>query len=130
MSHEDVLPRQALAAITMLRRTGLTTFQLRFQDDEKPVVRIAAGEWPAGWVAAGDLDPKQAIYDLCDKVIDGGQCTYCGMPTMFDEDPFSASPFDALVCSRRYDPETDAYRRQCEGQEPPTVAPPSVDSRP
>jgi hypothetical protein len=50
------------AAIDMLRRTGLRSFQIRYQDDEQPTVWIAVGVWGDDlWECAAASSPAQAV---------------------------------------------------------------------
>lgn len=89
------------AAIEMIGRTGATAFQLRYHDDEKPVVWMCVGEWRreggSVWEAAGAMTPLQAVICLLEKVCDGGT---------------------ALICWFQYDPENQTFRRGCEGDTP------------
>jgi hypothetical protein len=104
-----------LAGIDLLRRTGAAETQIRFHDDEKPVVWIAVAVYSQGAEAAGALDPVLAVLRLCEQVIDGGQCVHCKRPAGLDPDTLDRMPLDKLVCWYQYDPELQTFRRGCEG---------------
>lgn len=104
------------AAVDMLGRTGAGEVQLRFADDDEPVVWIAAARWKDHWEAAAALNPLRALYRLCDQVIDGGECKRCGKPTGFSPD-LDPLPLDDLVCWYQYDPELKTVRGGCEGDD-------------
>jgi hypothetical protein len=99
-------------AVAMLRRTGAAEFQVRYCDEEKPVLWMAVARWGQRWEASAALGPVEAVFRLCDEVIDGGTCQHCHRPTGFEPstDPM---PLDALVCWYQYDPSTKAFVRGC-----------------
>ena len=118
-----------VAAIDLLRRTGLRTFQIRYQDDEQPTVWLAVGEWSRGpdgrpvakggaqvFEAAGATNPVQAVMRLCDQVVDGGTCAHCRRPAGVTDDWRSDMPLATVVCWQVYDPELKRFRRSCEGE--------------
>lgn len=113
------------AAIDLLRRTGMREFQIRYSDDEQPVVwmavasysgrdgrPVASGKINAHKVGAA-LNPVAAIFALCDQVIDGSMCAHCGRPAGFVKD-LEATILDAYVCWYQWDPETAKFMRGCE----------------
>lgn len=124
---ETVDPR-AMAALDMLRRTGAADMQVRYSDDEQPVVwfAVARYRWANGrpqpegpvtrWETAAGHDPTEALLRLCERVIDGALCVHCERPSMFlpDLDP-GKTPLDKLVCEYEWDPELSTFRRSCEG---------------
>jgi hypothetical protein len=67
------------------------------------------------------MHPTQALFALCDTLMDGGTCQHCGKPTGFVADTERqldeelGSPF---VCWYRWDPELRTFRRKCEGAAP------------
>lgn len=119
-----------VGAIDMLRRTGAADFQIRFSDDEQPVVWIAVvrhrvkdglpvsdGPVNSSMAAAG-LTPLEAVLELCEKAIDGGTCAHCHRLTMFTAELSTTSLDDLIdlaVCQTMWDPELATYRRACEG---------------
>jgi hypothetical protein len=107
-----------LAGIDLLRRTGQLQFQIRYSDDEEPVVWLAVGMWKGPtrkvvYDTAAALHPTKAVLRLCEQVMDGGQCQHCRRPSGFSED-FDAMPMNDLVCWYQYDPELKTFRRGCE----------------
>jgi hypothetical protein len=106
-----------IAGVDMIRRSGSETFQIRYQDDQEPVVWIAVGGWPGGrWEAAGAIDPVRAVLRLVEQTLDGGLCTHCKMPVAFDPDDLAAppEPLDRMACWYQFDPELAVIRRGCE----------------
>jgi len=123
--HQD--PRLT-AAIDLLGRNGARSVQLRYSDDEQPVVWMAVAEFHLDgrgrptkddgeqhYEAAGAMHPLSALFKLCGQLMDGGECTHCHRPTGFDED-FGAMPLDELICWYQWDPERATFRRGCEGE--------------
>jgi hypothetical protein len=118
---------QRLAAcVALIGATGAQEFQLRYSDDEQPVVWIAVarhrirGGRPVGgkrgrevWESAAAMDPLNAAFRLCETLVDGGQCQHCSKPTGVTLD-FGAVPMRDTVCWYQYDPELEVFRRGCE----------------
>lgn len=117
------------AAIDMLARTGAAESQIRYHDDQEPVVWIAVALYRRGpdgvprstgeinqWETAAGHTPTEALLRLCARVVDGGRCAHCGRPAMFHAD-LDTSPtlLDPLFCSYEWDPELSTFRRSCEG---------------
>jgi hypothetical protein len=105
------------AAIALLGHTGATEVQVRYCDEERPVVWMAVARWGKRWEVTAAMTPALAVFRLCDEVIDGGQCTHCRRPTGFTPD-FEAMPASRLVCWYQWDPECEAFRRGCAGDVP------------
>jgi hypothetical protein len=104
-----------LAAVDLVDRTGADEFQIRFCDEEKPVVWIAAARYPGahrGWQAAGGMTPQRALFALLDSVVDGGQCKHCGRMTGFEASA-DHMPLSAAICWYQYDPSTRKFARGC-----------------
>jgi hypothetical protein len=124
MTDVDMDPR-AMAGVDMLRRTGAQSFQLRYSDDEEPVVWVAVAAYSAvnpltgkqaeHYECAGALNPTAAIMRLCEQLIDGGTCQHCGRPTIFNTDSQPGDLLNAVGCVYAYDPELKTFRRDCEG---------------
>lgn len=117
MDANDVDPRLT-AAVDLLHRAGATVFQIRYSDDEPPVVWIAVAGWvgPDGivWQTGSSVDPVEAVMCLCETVVDGATCVHCGKTTSFIAD-YAADPLaPGLVCDIQYDPELRVFRRSCE----------------
>jgi hypothetical protein len=102
------------AALDLLRRTGLRSFQVRYSDDEQPTVWMAVGVWDdEHWECAAASDPAAAVMRLLDEAIDGGQCTHCGRPTGATDHWQASMPLATVVCWQVYDPELHTFRRSC-----------------
>lgn len=117
------------AAVDMLRRTGSAEVQIRYSDDEQPVVWFAVAQYRLGkdglpkptgpingWETAAGRTPTEALLRLCEVTIDGGVCAHCTKPAMFVSDLDSnPTPLDAAFCITSWDPELATFRRSCEG---------------
>ena len=103
-----------IAAIDLLRRTGARRIQIRYSDDEQPVVWFLVASYGGGrWDTAAGPNPLIAALRLCESLIDGGQCKHCNRPSGFDED-FDTMPLNDVVCWYQFDPELATFRRGCE----------------
>ena len=116
-----------VAAIDLIRRNGAREIQLRYDEEQKPIVWVATAGFSIidgkisgrGKVnahqAGGGLDPLTAIFALCRACLDRrGQCVHCGRNTMFDEN-FESQPLALFYCWYQWDPELKMFRRGCEG---------------
>jgi len=101
-----------VAAVDLLGRTGAGEFQVRYCEEEQPVIWMAAGRWGKNWQAAGALSPLTAVFRLLDEVIDGGMCKHCGRPAGF-EPSIDPMPLNDMVCWYQYDPGTKKFVRGC-----------------
>lgn len=108
-TYED--PRM-IAAVDLIGRTGAEEFSLRYSDDDEPVVWMAIAKWGSHWEAAASIDPLQAVFRLCDQVIDGGVCQHCNRPSGF-EPSIDPMPLAEMVCWYQWDPELKTFRRGC-----------------
>lgn len=116
-----------IAAIDLIKRTGARDFQLRYCEEEEPVVWIAVASYSAingrpratGKINAhkvgAAMGPIEAVMKLLDEAVDGAMCTHCGRPTGVAEDWEDEMPLDEYVCWYRFDPELKTFRRSCEG---------------
>ena len=116
---DPVVDRKMVAAIEFIRRTGTSQFQLRYSDDEQPVIWMAIATYRDGRseVAAG-LDPLRAVLRLAESLADGGMCTHCRRPSGFVPDSLDLMPFSDAFCWWQWDPELGVFRRGCEGDAP------------
>ena len=119
-----------VAAVDFIRRTGAREVQIRYSDDEQPVVWFVVAQFLIGpdnrpaiegdpyfeVDAAGH--PVRAALRLCERLADGGQCTHCGRPTGLDPDSIETMPLNEIFCWYQFDPELKTFRRGCEGDEP------------
>lgn len=111
-AHDDLL----VACTTFVGRAGATNFQLRFSDDETPVVWIAVAEFRDGAAeAAAALSPALAAVRLVEQLADGGTCAHCGRPSGATVEWKADMPLADVVCWSVYDPEVKRFRRSCEG---------------
>lgn len=130
MEVTDEYDERLAPAVDMVRRTGASSFEMRFSDDQVPIVWMAIAEyhWLDGLpVAKGTdgaeirhetaaaLNPLRAVFRLLEQLIDGGQCAHCGRPTAFAED-LTPTFGDDTICWTQYDPELKTFRRACEGE--------------
>jgi hypothetical protein len=115
--------RRLVAATSMIGRVGATSVQIRWSDDEEPVVWFVVAMFDDDvWETASGRDPIEAAMRCAEQLVDGGKCVHCGKPTALDTDwesPLStfARQFDVDLCAYVYDPELNTFRRTCEGEE-------------
>jgi hypothetical protein len=102
-----------MAAVDLVKRTGADEFQIRFCEEEQPVIWMAAARWKGTWQAAGAMGPLGAVFALLDSVIDGGTCKHCGRPAGFEATDAGTMPMDKLVCWYQYDPGTRKFAKGC-----------------
>jgi hypothetical protein len=119
MTATNTMDPRFIAAVDMIRRTGASEIQIRFQDDEEPVVWFVVARYERDGEKRSEVDaaiehPLPAILRLCERLIDGGKCVHCNRPTSFDTN-FGNSFLDDLMCWYSYDPELKTFRRGCEG---------------
>lgn len=121
-----------LAAVDLVRRTGASDFQIRYQDELEPTVWIAvAGHYvlhgqpvtvdtpgrEQAWTTSSSLDPGRAVVALAATLLDGGSCVHCDRPSALEPYDLGTQLLDELVCWTQYDPELKTYRRGCEGSD-------------
>ena len=116
------------AAVDLLRRTGTDQFQIRYCEEEDPLVWIAAAHWPEmpahqmpeHWDMGAGPTPWRALFRLCESSMDGGTCQHCERPTAVDDMPPDdmLTMTESFMCWYRYDPELKTFRRACEGVTP------------
>ena len=110
----------AMGLVKWLPRLGASELQIRYSDDQAPIVWMAVAKVTvrrvSGFEAAAALDPSEAVKRLATQLIDGGLCVHCGKPTGFEAD-WTIPDFDtdAFVCWVTYDPEVDRIRLGCGG---------------
>jgi hypothetical protein len=117
------------AGIDLARRTGAKQLQIRYSDDEEPVIWFAVASYTAGkdgrprtsgkinaHEVGAALHPLAALFRLLDTLVDGSECAHCHRPAGFVEDT-SNMPLDRVVCWYIYDPETQKYMRGCEAMD-------------
>lgn len=121
-----------LAAIELIERNGAREIQIRYDDEQNPIVFVVVAgfsiinEKPSGrgkinaHQAGGGLNPLSAIFALCHACMDRrGSCNHCGRNTMFDE-TFDPQPLENFYCWYQWDPELKTFRRGCEHREATT----------
>ena len=121
------------ALVELVGRTGSGEFQLRYQDEEQPVVWMAVAKYQnkkavpnlggAGKSlrehhmaeCAAALDPILAVYRLAERLVDGGSCVHCGKTTMLHDSWQSPPPESEKewFCHFVYDPELATYIQGC-----------------
>jgi hypothetical protein len=82
-----------IAVAHMVGATGAKQFQIRYSDDEQPVVWMAVATYAGDGVqVAAAITPEVAAWELAEKLLDGGKCNLCGKPTMLLDDQRPALP--------------------------------------
>lgn len=119
------LSDEAMAAIKLLQRNGMRSFELRFSppEDDTPgdtpgrVAWLAIANFADRWEVAAARKPNRAVLRLATAVVDGAVCTHCSKVCGFDEDYTNQEineAVSAFVCWFVYDPENKVFRRSCE----------------
>ena len=116
-----------IALVDVIRRSGAADFQIRYDDEQDPIVWVAVvgykmhGGQPRStgkvnrYEAAGAMNPLAACYRLAEIIIDGGLCVHCQRPTGISDDWTETMPLEKHICWYVYDPENKTFRRSCEG---------------
>jgi hypothetical protein len=105
-----------LAALKLIQRTGATGVQIRYSDDEQPVIWFVVAEYSENRSEVdAAFEPVRAALRLCERLVDGGQCTHCHRPTGLEPDSIETMPLNQTICWYQYDPELKTFRRGCEG---------------
>lgn len=114
------------AAVDVLRRTGPLEFQVRYADDELPVVWICVARFNLGpdgrpqrarfkgeraYEVGAGLSPIAALFKLCDQVLDQSTCVHCGRASGFLADAVPEP--DAGRCWWTWDEPTGSFVRGC-----------------
>lgn len=109
------------AALDLMGRMGAKQVHVRYQDDQQPVLWVVAVEVPSkdgwAWDCAGAMDPLLAATRLLEQLTDGGHCAHCDRTSALwtewqHEPPFAGE----AICWYIFDPETEKFRRSCEGE--------------
>lgn len=123
---EDPKDPKLVAAVELIGRTGATQTEIRYCEEEKPVVWFAIATYRGGQRAIGAaFNPTEAVLALCVDVLDGGQCMRCKRPVGFEPHELDDMPLGRDFCWYQWDPELKKYRRSCEGDETTIAAQPS-----
>ena len=113
----DLDPRMT-AGIALLGRTGAKDVQIRYSDDEFPTVWFIVTRYERSrnnyYDTASAMDPTTAVMRMCERMIDGGQCNHCHLPTIFIPDS-DDQLLKQMGCVYAWDPELKTFRRSCEG---------------
>lgn len=113
--------RRIVAIADLVGRSSAEQFQLRYSDEEKPVVWMALAVYSGSrWDVAAGHTPLEAASRLLEQLVDGGTCQRCGRGTaVADDQDDVVEALDAAVCWYVYDPELNTYRRSCEDPDGP-----------
>lgn len=111
-----------VAAVDMIGKSGGKSFQVRYDEEQDPIVWVAVAEIRGGhWECAGGKTPAQAAFRLLEALYDDGRCAHCGKPAGVTLDWRSDMLLADVVCWQVYDPEMQRFRRSCEGETTGTV---------
>lgn len=119
--HLDQQERDYITAgCDMLRRTGVREVQIRYADDQEPVIWFVVGTWERNGrlipQVGADFTPRGAMFALLERVMDGGTCQHCKRPVGVEENwgLDLSGAINEIVCWYVYDPELKTFRRGCE----------------
>jgi hypothetical protein len=133
MAANPAMEPELLGALNLVRRTGAKQVQVRYSDDEAPVVWIAVGGWFRGpdgvpvasgdeliYEAAAGPSPTVAMNRLLDQIVDGGVCPNCERPTGFiakgEALPPEGSAMQQMCCWWTWSDQDECYGRDCDGK--------------
>lgn len=105
-----------IAAVDLVGRTGAKQFQIRWSDDEDPMIWMAVAIYRDAHECAAGMDPLKAVLRLADQLVDGGTCAHCRRASGVSDHWESDMPLNDVFCWYVFDPETKKYRRSCEGE--------------
>lgn len=127
MSDDGRLNPKFIAALDAVRRTGAISVQIRYQDDEEPVVWVVVAEHlrdarglPVGrdrepaeqiWTVGGGLEPTTAAVRCAEQLVDGGTCAHCTKPAALDPDGDLHLPG---FCLLRWRAKTATFVQDCQ----------------
>lgn len=104
------------AAVELLGRSGSQEFQLRYDEEQEPIVWVAVVKYKGdAWECAGGRTPVEAAMRLAEQVFEQSVCAHCKRPAAVSSDWRDESPFANIVCWYVFDPELKKFRRSCEG---------------
>jgi hypothetical protein len=113
----DATDPRFTACLDLLARTGVDQVQVRYHDDEEPTLWLVYGCWKQGDEAAGGKTPLSAAMRLLEAILDGvGACAHCGKTTAISDRWDLPTFLDDALCWYVFDPETQKFRRSCEGE--------------
>lgn len=106
------------SAISTIRRTGAKTIQVRYSDDDEPVVWFLVAHYEQdgqkAYQTAAALDPVDAALELCEQLLDGGLCTDCGRPTAFDPSLDNSAVFKLdQICWFTWRHDSETFEKGC-----------------
>lgn len=117
LTKADAEDPRFVACVGLIGDSGGRQFQIRYDDEQNPLVWVATAELRGGHQeCAGGFSPVQAAFRLCETLYDGGFCGHCGQPAGVTMDWRAEMPLARVVCWWVYDPETEKFRRSCEGE--------------
>lgn len=105
-----------VGAVDLIRRCGATRYEMRYTDETvKPIAWIAVAIFPKDrYECAAAFDPEQAVFRLCEQLVDGGQCIHCKRPSGFTEDSMTDVEMQLLVCWYYWNPIAGQFVRSCQ----------------
>jgi hypothetical protein len=115
-SREMAEDPRLMAVLDLMRRAGARSVQLRYDEEQDPVVWVAVAEFLRGYGCGAGLSPGAAAMALADSTVDGGLCAHCGHPSGVTDDWREDMPLANVVCWYVFDPELAKFRRSCEGE--------------
>lgn len=122
-----------VAAMELIGRTAADSFQIRYSDDEQPIVWMALATYGERIKKAVNYDPKRhvgtsgtilgaaftplnAVMALLRNVFElAPECEHCRRPPRVTDDWARTQPLGRAVCWYVFDPELEKFRRDCEG---------------
>lgn len=106
-----------VACIAMIGATGASQSEVRYSDDNDPVIWMGISKHGEHYSVAAGMTPLEAIFRLTELLIDGGECTGCHLPTgISDKWDGSEMLLEGQVCWWKYDAAEKTFLRGCDGK--------------
>jgi|tagenome__1003787_1003787.scaffolds.fasta_scaffold20883163_2 hypothetical protein len=124
-------------ATDLISRTGAKRFELLHSDGPALDVWMAVARYHDGEdrsECAAAFEPMEAVFRLCERLLDRGHCTHCGKRTAFFDalrpayDAVRAT-IDGHRCPYVFDGERKTFRRGCDPAVLESVCARPVDAR-
>lgn len=109
-SKPSVLDPRFTATIDLIGRAGAVNVQIRFCEEEQPMVCMIVAEFRAHHQTGIGLTPVEAVFDLAHKLVEGAVCVHCYRPARFDPNGDMST---GVFCLYRWLPLYNGFRRGC-----------------
>lgn len=102
---------EVLAYADFIGHTGADEFQIRYDDEQDPIVWVAVARHDHHYSTGSGMSPAEACFRLGEQLTDGGRCTHCGRPSALTE-RFGGGLVPG-ICWYGYNPDSQKVERGC-----------------